>query len=136
MGTSSQGTISRDIQCHGSKSLLWFLVLFLICSQVPSGFQAPWNFLREQKKTGKEDGLCLTSVSKKRLKALFFLMLFLLTDMATLRPTMITTNNPPITPAAMRGVLRETHGRKQILGICNNNKVLGNWSHNKQTSAS
>lgn len=48
----------------------------------------------------------LTSVSRKRRRALFFLMFFRRTDTATLNAMITTRKRPPITPAAIRGVLR------------------------------
>lgn len=56
--------------------------------------------------------LALTSVSKKRRKALFFLMLFRRKKIANPSATITTTNIPPITPAAIRGVLEENSSVK------------------------
>lgn len=47
----------------------------------------------------------LTSVSRKRRSALFFLMFFRRRDTATLRTMITTMKRLPITPAAIRGVL-------------------------------
>lgn len=49
----------------------------------------------------------LTSVSRKRRSALFFLMLLRRTDTATLRTKITTMKRTPITPAAIRGVLEK-----------------------------
>lgn len=56
----------------------------------------------------------LTSVSRKRRRALFFLMFFRRRDTATLRTKITTMNSPPITPAAIRGVLGRRSGRNQV----------------------
>lgn len=53
----------------------------------------------------------LTSVSRKRRRALFFLMFFRRTDTAILSTKITTMKRPPITAAAIRGVL-ETRGLK------------------------
>lgn len=53
----------------------------------------------------------LTSVSRKRLKALFFLMLLRRTYTATLSARMTMMKRPPMMPAAISGVLqRHTSG--------------------------
>lgn len=49
----------------------------------------------------------LTSVSRKRRSALFFLMFLRRTDTATLRTKITTMKRTPITPAAIRGVLEK-----------------------------
>lgn len=49
-----------------------------------------------------------TSVSRKRRRALFFLMFFRRTDTATLSAMITTMKRPPITPAAIRGVLEKS----------------------------
>lgn len=48
-----------------------------------------------------------TSVSRKRRKARFFLMLLRRKQMAKPSATITATNIPPITPAAIRGVLKK-----------------------------
>lgn len=53
----------------------------------------------------------LTSVSRKRRSALFFLMFLRRTDTATLRTKITTMKRTPITPAAIRGVLGKQKGR-------------------------
>lgn len=59
----------------------------------------------------------LTSVSRKRRSALFFLMFLRRTDTATLRTKITTMKRTPITPAAIRGVLkRQKKGRREKVG--------------------
>lgn len=53
----------------------------------------------------------LTSVSRKRRSALFFLMFLRRTDTATVRTKITTMKRTPITPAAIRGVLEKQKKR-------------------------
>lgn len=63
----------------------------------------------------------LTSVSRKRRRALFFLMFFRRTDTAIVSTKITTMKRPPITPAAIRGVLKTRKLKEK----------LRKWLHNK-----
>lgn len=81
----------------------------------------------------------LTSVSRKRRRALFFLMFFRRTDTATLSTMITTMKRPPITPAAISGVLgtervdnwvRGRRGRSSNIFIRGRRRLTGgdvNW---------
>lgn len=72
----------------------------------------------------------LTSVSRKRRRALFFLMFFRRTDTAMLSTMITTMKRPPITPAAIRGVLKLRHRR----GVRGRRKI-SRWLRRKDMQA-